>query len=135
MIEPEERALIHSIIEFGDTVVREVMVPRPDMVTIEADARSRPALEMALAAGCSRLPVYGRASTTWSGIAYIKDLMRAEREGQGPSRCGPTCAAAHFVPETKRVAELCARCRPQVPPGRSWSTSTAAPPAWSPWRT
>ena len=69
MIETEERAFIHSIIEFGDTVVREVMVPRPDMVTIERrrDGR-RDALETALAAGCSRHARRraSRSTTSWA---------------------------------------------------------------------
>src|SRR5207237_8518 len=59
VIEREERRLIHSIFEFGDTVVREVMVPRPDMVGVEADASVDEALEKAINAGYSRLPAYG----------------------------------------------------------------------------
>ena len=66
VIETEERALIHSIIEFGDTVVREVMVPRPDMVTIDADETVEAALERAIEAGFSRLPgTSSSRSTTW----------------------------------------------------------------------
>ena len=107
VIETEERALIHSIIEFGDTVVREVMVPRPDMVTIGADETVEVALERALArrasAGCR--PSSSR-STTSSGIAYTKDLIRTVRAGQGADPVRSHLRAAHFVPETKRVSDL-----------------------------
>ena len=66
VIEREERKLIHSIIDFGDTVAREVMVPRPDMVTVPASATLRQAADIAATAGFSRVPVYGRGSTTSS---------------------------------------------------------------------
>jgi CBS domain containing-hemolysin-like protein len=82
-IEPEEREYIHSVIEFGDTVVREVMVPRPDMVTLEASSTVTAALEAALAAGFSRLPVHEHNFDDVIGIAYTKDLVRAERGGHG----------------------------------------------------
>ncbi|HXQ18950.1 MAG TPA: hemolysin family protein [Acidimicrobiales bacterium] len=106
VIEIEERAFIHSIIDFGDTVVREVMVPRPDMVTLEDDATVTGALETALAAGYSRLPVYRHNVDDVIGIAYTKDLMRIERAGRGKEQVGAHARAAHFVPETKRVASL-----------------------------
>ena len=105
-IETEERALIHSIIEFGDTVVREVMVPRPDMVTVEADEAVEAVLEMALAVGYSRLPVLDRGEDDVVGIAYTKDLIRRVRSGQGDDLVGEYVRTPHFVPETKRVAAL-----------------------------
>ena len=84
VIEHEERELIESIIEFGDTVVREVMVPRPDMVTVDARrhghrARSTSPSSTA-SAGC---PVMGEGDRRHRRLAYAKDLMRAEREGRG----------------------------------------------------
>ncbi len=106
VIETEERAFIHSIIDFGDTVVREVMVPRPDMVTAEADASVSDALRQALAAGYSRLPVYHENVDDVVGIAYAKDLMRREHEGRGPEPVGEHVRPAQFVPETKRVASM-----------------------------
>src|SRR5947209_14809097 len=82
VIEREERVLIHSIIEFGDTVVREVMVPRPDMVTVEARATTADVMEVAIQAGFSRIPVYEQGIDDIAGLVYAKDLMRAVREGR-----------------------------------------------------
>ncbi len=106
VIEREERRLIHSIIEFGDTVVREVMVPRPDMVAVEARASVEDALEVALAAGYSRIPVYELGIDDIVGILYTKDLIRASHDGKGDEPVRELVRAANFIPETKRVAEL-----------------------------
>lgn len=106
VIEIEERAFIHSIIDFGDTVVREVMVPRPDMVTAEAGSSVSVALRQALAAGYSRLPVYRENVDDVVGIAYAKDLMRSEHDGRNAEPVGDHMREAHFVPETKRVASM-----------------------------
>ena len=106
VIEPEERAFIHSIIEFGDTVVREVMVPRPDMVTIDAELTVTVALDQALAAGYSRLPVHEHNVDDVLGIAYTKDLIRAEHEGHGGADVREQVRPASFVPETKRLSAL-----------------------------
>jgi CBS domain containing-hemolysin-like protein len=106
VIETEERALIHSIIEFGDTIVREVMVPRPDMRTVEANLSVSGALGVAMAAGFSRLPGYDRNVDDVVGIAYVKDLVRVERGGHGDEPVREFLRPAHFVPETKRVASL-----------------------------
>jgi len=106
VIEPQEREFIHSIIGFGDTVVREVMVPRPDMVALETGASVSDALVEALQAGYSRLPVYLESIDDVTGIAYTKDLMRLEREGRGDDAVGGHCRVAYFVPETKQVSAL-----------------------------
>jgi len=106
VIEGEERAFIHSIIDFGDTVVREVMVPRPDMVTVESDTTVTAALETALAAGFSRIPVHAGQIDDVEGIAYTKDLMRAERVGHGAEPVLASARAAVFVPESKGVPSL-----------------------------
>ncbi|HEX2038166.1 MAG TPA: hemolysin family protein [Acidimicrobiales bacterium] len=106
VIEREERALIHSIIEFGDTVAREVMVPRPDMVAVEGRDRIGDVMEVAMAAGYSRIPVYEQGIDDICGVVFTKDLMRAEREGQADLEVRTLVREAHFVPETKRVSEL-----------------------------
>ncbi|HMK62670.1 MAG TPA: hemolysin family protein [Acidimicrobiales bacterium] len=106
VIETEERALIHSIIDFGDTIVREVMRPRPDMVSVEEDLTVSAALGSAMGAGYSRLPVHSGNIDDIVGIAYAKDLIRAEREGHGGDPVGSRVRPAHFVPETKRVSLL-----------------------------
>jgi len=105
VIEREERALIHSIIEFGDTVVREVMVPRPDMVTVAAGTTVRDVLEIAMAAGYSRIPAYEQNIDDIVGIVYVKDLFRAKDDAADrPVR--ELMRPPHFVPESKRVSEL-----------------------------
>jgi CBS domain containing-hemolysin-like protein len=106
VIEREERTLIHSIIDFGDTVVREVMVPRPDMVAVESTAKVSDVIEIAIAAGFSRIPVYGQGIDDIVGVVFIKDLMRAEREGRDDEPVSTIMREAHFVPETKKVSEL-----------------------------
>jgi magnesium and cobalt exporter, CNNM family len=106
VIEHEERAFIHSIIDFGDTVVREVMVPRPDMVAVESDTTVTVALETALAAGYSRIPVHEQQIDDVVGIAYTKDLVRAERVGKGDQPVRASSRAAVFVPESKEVSSL-----------------------------
>jgi CBS domain containing-hemolysin-like protein len=106
VIEKEERSFIHSIIDFGDTVVREVMVPRPDMVTVEADVSVASALESALAAGYSRIPVHEEGIDDVTGIAYTKDLVRAERSGKADQPVRVIARPAKFVPESKEVSFL-----------------------------
>ena len=106
VIEHDERRLIHSIIEFGDTVVREVMVPRPDMVAVEGRDKVSDVVEVAIAAGFSRIPVYDQGIDDVVGIIFVKDLMRAEREGRTAEEVRDLVREAHFVPETKRVTEL-----------------------------
>ncbi|MCX7619406.1 MAG: hemolysin family protein, partial [Acidimicrobiales bacterium] len=106
VIEEGERDLIEQIIEFGDTVVREVMVPRPDMVTVPAHFRVADVMEVAILNGYSRLPAFGEDVDDIVGIVYAKDLMRAERDGQSDLEVSALLRPAHFVPETKRIAEL-----------------------------
>jgi putative hemolysin len=106
VIEEHERALIESIIEFGDTVVREVMVPRPDMVTVGQDFRVADVMEVVLLNGYSRLPVIGDGIDDVVGITYAKDLMRAERDGEEDLPVAQLVRAARYVPETKRVPDM-----------------------------
>ena len=106
IIEEDERALIESVIELGDTVVREVMVPRPDMVTVTADFRIADAMEVVILNGFSRIPVCGDGIDDIVGIVHAKDLMRAERDGREEGEVADLARPAHFVPETKRVAAL-----------------------------
>ncbi len=105
-IEPEERALIQQIIEFGDTIVREVMVPRTDMVTVGTAFRVADVMEVVLLNGYSRVPVCGDGIDDVVGVVYAKDLMRAERDDHEEAAVASLMREAHPVPETKRVAEL-----------------------------
>ena len=105
-IEHEERRLIESIIEFGDTVVREVMVPRPDMVTVSHDFRVADVMEVVLLNGFSRVPVLGEGIDDIIGLVFAKDLMRAERDGREDEPVANLVRPARAVPETKPVSEL-----------------------------
>jgi CBS domain containing-hemolysin-like protein len=106
VIEKDERTFIHSIIDFGDTVAREVMTPRPDMVTVDAEATVRDALEAALAAGYSRIPVEADGIDDIIGIAYTKDMARDERAGKSGQAVRASMRPAKFVPESKEVSDL-----------------------------
>ncbi len=105
-IEVEERKLIHSIFEFGDTVVREVMLPRPDMVAIAADATVEQAIEAAIDGGFSRIPAFEGTTDNIVGLVYLKDLVGRSRAGSGDEPVRASLRSAVFVPEQKRVAEL-----------------------------
>jgi putative hemolysin len=106
VIEQEERTLIHSILDFGDTVVRDVMVPRPDMVAVESHARIIDVIDIIIPAGFSRIPVFGQGIDDIVGIVYAKDLMRAERESRQEDPVSTIMRPAQFTPESKRVSEL-----------------------------
>jgi len=105
-IESGERALIRSIIDFGDTVAREVMVPRPDMVTIDVDATVHDAMDLAITHGFSRIPACAHGIDDIVGVVHAKDLMRAMRDRLARTPVRPLLRPASFVPETKRVSEL-----------------------------
>src|SRR3954453_1077192 len=106
-IETEERRLIHSIFEFGDTVVREGMLPRPDMVAVHGEDTIEDAIERAIERGYSRLPVCEEGSTDHIiGLVYLKDLVRRARTGEGRETVRDAVRPAIFVPEQKRVSEL-----------------------------
>jgi CBS domain containing-hemolysin-like protein len=105
-IETQERELIHSIFEFGDTVVREVMLPRTDMVAVEADATVDEAISIAITGGNSRLPAYEDTTDDIVGLVFLKDLVARSTSGHGAEPVRESLRPAHFVPESKRVAEL-----------------------------
>src|SRR5205085_8278268 len=85
VIEPGEREMIHSVFELGDTIAREVMVPRTDMVFIERGKTVRQALTLALRSGFSRIPVVGENEDDVVGVAYLKDLARRVYEDEDRS--------------------------------------------------
>ena len=109
-IEEEEKELIHSIFEFGDTVVREVMVPRPDMIAVDANTKLGQVLTAMLKHGYSRLPVYEKSTDNIVGIVYAKDVMRKLHNGRSKRgkelTAGDIVRTAIFVPESKKIAEL-----------------------------
>lgn len=105
-IEPEERELIGQIIEFGDTVVREVMVPRTDTVAMSDQHTVGDAIGIVIAHGYSRVPVYAEGIDDVVGVVHAKDLMRAERDKGESSPAVAVARTPRFVPETKRIALL-----------------------------
>lgn len=107
VIEAEEAQMIHSIFDLGDTVVREVMVPRPDMVCVEAGATLDEVLEVSLKHGFSRIPVISQNIDNIAGIAYAKDVIKRVRNGSRRARRASEIAREPmFVPESKKLIEL-----------------------------
>ena len=109
LIEDRERVMIHSVFELGDTIVREVMVPRTDVVFIERTKTLRQAMSLALRSGFSRIPVIGEGSDDVLGVAYLKDIVRrtyVHREGESVETVDSVMRPAVFVPESKPVDEL-----------------------------
>jgi putative hemolysin len=106
VIEKDEYRLIHSVIEFGSTIVREVMIPRTDMLTLGSDISAHDAMDVAIAKGYSRMPVHSDENEQIIGTLFTKDLMRAVRDGHGALPVSHLLRPPMFIPETKRVAEL-----------------------------
>jgi len=109
VIEAEEQELIESVIEFGDTVVREIMRPRQDVITVEESSSVSDALGVALEHQFSRMPVIRIDDDDIDDVAgtvNTKDLMRLERDGRGAASVREVMREAHVVPEGKSVSEL-----------------------------
>lgn len=106
ILEEEEGELIHSIIEFGDTTVNEVMTPRPDIVGVPETATVREARDVIIESKYSRLPVYRDQIDNVEGIIYVRDLLQCWAEDRQDDPIGPLVRSVYFVPETKPVAEL-----------------------------
>jgi putative hemolysin len=108
LIEDSEARLIGSIIQLGDTIAREVMVPRPDMVTAGAASTVREILELVVESGFSRIPVRGENSDDLQGLVLSKDLIAAHLAGRSAEPVGGLARELMYVPETKRVIDLMA---------------------------
>jgi CBS domain containing-hemolysin-like protein len=109
LVESDEHEMIHSVFELGDTLVRELMVPRTEMVWIEKDKSLRQALSLALRSGFSRVPVIGESIDQIIGIAYVKDLAKRtldHRDAENNERVEQHMRPATFVPESKIAADL-----------------------------
>jgi CBS domain containing-hemolysin-like protein len=109
VIESGERAMIHSVFEFGDTIAREVMVPRGDVVYIERHKNLRQALSLFLRSGFSRVPVVDDNLDDVVGFAYLKDVVRRDFEDPGvelTQHVDAVMRPALYVPESKPVDAL-----------------------------
>lgn len=109
IIEDDERQMIQSVIDLGDTLAREVMVPRTDMVWIESTKTVRQALSLCSRSGFSRIPVVGEDFDDVVGILYLKDIVRVELSGQsgmGNTNVTELMRTVHRVPESKRVDDV-----------------------------
>ena len=106
VLEEEETEMIRSVFEFADTTVREVMIPRIDMVTLEGNATVDEAVDLALEGGFSRIPVYEENLDNIIGVLYTKDMLRQLRQGHNTLPVRNFVRAAYFVPETKKLDDL-----------------------------
>ena len=109
VIESGERRMIHSVFELGDTIAREVMVPRGDVVYIERHKNIRQTMSLFLRSGFSRVPVIGENLDDVLGFAYLKDVVRRDfeaPEAEFTERVEGIMRPAHYVPESKPVDAL-----------------------------
>ncbi len=108
LIEDDERRMVHSVFELGDTLVREVMVPRTDLVVIERGKTIRQALTLALRSGFSRIPVTGENEDDVVGVVYLKDLARRTHINRDAESelVSTAMRPAVFVPDTKNAGDL-----------------------------
>ncbi len=106
LIEHEEREMIEGVMDFGDTLVREIMIPRVDIVALEVNSSLDRALDVAITRGHSRIPVYEETIDNIVGILYAKDLIPVLRDGRRDAPLRDLLRPAYFVPVTMKVAAL-----------------------------
>jgi CBS domain containing-hemolysin-like protein len=107
LVDEGEREMIHSVFELGDTIAREVMVPRTEIVWIERSKSVRQALALSLRTGFTRIPVIDESVDDVAGVVNIKNLMRSTLpDGDSAATVGELMSPAAFVPDTKRLDEL-----------------------------
>jgi CBS domain containing-hemolysin-like protein len=109
VIEDDERQMIHSVFELGDTLAREVMVPRTEMVFIERSKTLRQAMSLGLRSGFSRIPVIGENADDVVGIVYLKDVVRRtfeHRDAEQSERVESLMRVPYFVPDSKPADAL-----------------------------
>lgn len=106
VLNESEGDMLQSIFEFGETIAREVMVPRMDMVCCPADAGLRTLLDLILESGHSRIPIYEGSTDKITGIVYAKDLLRYWGQELGSLQLPEVMRAPYFIPETKRIEDL-----------------------------
>jgi CBS domain containing-hemolysin-like protein len=102
----EERELITSVLEFSETLVREVMIPRTDIVMVPMSATSDDALDVFVETGLSRVPVSGASADDIIGLVFSRDFLRLTDQGRAGVPITEFMRPVYFVPETKRVSDL-----------------------------
>jgi magnesium and cobalt exporter, CNNM family len=105
-LEEDEREMIASVIELGEQPVREIMIPRIDIVAAPANAIVRDVVDKIVESGHSRIPIYDGTIDNIVGVVYAKDLLRFLRDGSQTAPVLPLAREPAFVPETKKVDEL-----------------------------
>jgi CBS domain containing-hemolysin-like protein len=105
-LEEGEREMIASVIELGEQPVREVMVPRIDVVAVPAESRVRDVLDRVIETGHSRIPIFDQTIDNITGVVYAKDLLKHLRDGSLEAPVAPLAREPSYVPETKKVDEL-----------------------------
>ena len=127
VVADDERRMIQSVFELGDTPAREVMVPRTEMVWIEADKNAGQATSLAVRSGHSRIPVIGENVDDIVGVVYLKDLVGRtyySTNGGRDTLVGELMRPAVFVPDSNHSTICCARCNAPAITWHCWSTST-----------
>jgi len=113
-LEREEKQMIYSIFQFGDTLTREIMVPRIDIMSLDVNTSQAGAIQVFLSSGHSRLPVYQDTIDNVIGLLYAKDLLGVSHQQDGVlESLNDLLRPAYFVPETKKVDELLAEMQSQ----------------------
>jgi CBS domain containing-hemolysin-like protein len=105
-IEKDESEMIHSVFEFGDTLVKEIMIPRVDMLALEVSTPLPEAADTLLESGFSRVPVFEDQIDNIVGMIYTKDMLKVWRSGDGIDSLRSLLRPARFIPESKKVDEL-----------------------------
>ena len=105
-LEEEEKRMIHGVVELGETQVKEIMRPRPDMICVEENSTLERIKELGRKHGHSRMPVYKENIDNITGIIYIKDLFLLDTYEEKGSKLSSLARKAYFIPESKKVDEL-----------------------------
>ena len=113
VIEEGEKEMIYSVFEIGETVAREIMVPRIDVLALEVETTLSEAIEAVVTAGHSRIPVYAESIDNIVGLIYGKDLLKVSRDCDPPVALRALLRPAYFIPETKKLDDLLAELQQQ----------------------
>jgi CBS domain containing-hemolysin-like protein len=113
VLEQDERQMIYSIFRFGDTLAREIMVPRIDVFALPVTMPTLEAVDAVLESGFSRIPVYQESIDNIVGLLYAKDLLRAWREGNHVTSFSELLRTVYYIPESKKVTDLLAEMQAQ----------------------